>query len=416
MELNASQFKSYLDHNGPGPEALAGAPFIQFFYLLRALQIPVSITEWLTLCQALDQGHALSSINVFYHLARAILVKSETYYDQYDQAFVACFGHIKTDIEITEEVLDWLSDPLTRLALDEEELARLKKLPLDELRRLFEERLKEQTERHDGGGRWIGTGGTSPFGHSGANPAGVRIGGPGGGGMAVQVAAERRFRNYRTDMALDIRQIKVALKRLRHFRRIGPEDELDLEATIDETCKNAGEIELVFGRSRKNTVKVCLIMDSGGSMTPFSEMVSRLFSAAHQMSHFKDLKHYYFHNCIYQDLFTDIWSSERVPTAQVLKNLDSDYKVILVGDAHMAPSELMSPGGAIDYYYHNDIPGIEWLKRVADHFRHTVWLNPIARQRLWVHPTIRAIGRIFPMFEMTIDGLDEAVKALMVKR
>ncbi|MBW1713729.1 MAG: VWA domain-containing protein, partial [Deltaproteobacteria bacterium] len=358
----------------------------------------------------------LSSLNVFYYLARALLVKSETYYDQYDQAFSACFGKIKTRPEITDEVLEWLQDPLNRLSLDPEELERLQRMDLDELRRLFEERLREQTERHDGGGRWIGTGGTSPFGHSGAHPAGIRIGGPGGGGRAIQVAAERRFRNYRTDVTLDVRQIKVALKRLRHFQRTGPEDELDLEATIDETCKNAGEIELIFGRARKNTVKVCLMMDSGGSMTPFAHLVNRLFSAAHQMAHFKDLKYFYFHNCIYQDLYADIYNSKSMPTAQVLANLDSDYKLILVGDAHMSPSELFSKGGAIDYYYHNEQPGIEWLQRTADHFRYAVWLNPITRRQLWVHPTIKAVGRIFPMFEMTVDGLEEAVKALMVRR
>jgi len=414
--LNAGQLRDRIRQSGPGPEALSGALFLEFFYLLRALKVPVSITEWLTLTEALDKGHALSSLNVFYHLARALLVKSETFYDQFDQAFVACFGHLKTDIEITEEVLDWLKDPLNRLALDEEELARLKALPLDELRRLFEERLKEQTERHDGGGRWIGTGGTSPFGHGGANPAGLRLGGPGGGGMAIQVAAERRFRNYRTDVVLDIRQIKVALKRLRHLKPVGPQDELDLEETIDQTCRNAGEIELIFGRARKNTVKVCLLMDSGGSMVPYSDLVSRLFSAAHQMSHFKDLQHYYFHNCIYQELYTDIWNSESIPTAKVLANLDSDYKVILVGDAHMAPSELMSVGGAIDYYYHNEQPGIYWLKRVAEHFRHSIWLNPITTPQLYVHPTIKAIGRIFPMFMLTLDGLEEGVKKLIVKR
>jgi len=156
-------------------------------------------------------------------------------------------------------------------------------------------------------------------------------------------------------------------------------------------------------------------MDSGGSMAPFSDLVNRLFSAAHQMSHFKDLKHYYFHNCVYQDLYEDIYNSESLPTAKALTNLDSDYKLIMVGDAHMAPSELASAGGAIDYYYHNDLPGIEWLSRLADHFHHAVWLNPITLRRLWVHPTIKAIGRIFPMFELSVDGLDQAVRALRVK-
>lgn len=390
--------------------------FLNFFYLLRRFKVPVSITEWLTLMEALNRGFALSSLDAFYYLSRAILVKSETWYDQFDQAFYNAFGKIKTDAEITDDVLEWLKDPRNRLVLDEAELAKLKQYDLETLRAMFEQRLNEQDERHDGGGKWIGTGGTSPFGHSGAHPAGVRIGGPGGGGMAVQVAEERRFRNYRTDITLDVRQMKVALKRLRHFKNDGPEDELDLKETIDKTCRNAGEIELVFGRARRNQAKVCLLMDSGGSMSPYAELVNRLFSAAHQTTHFKDLKHFYFHNCVYQDLYEDIWNSDSTPTASLISNLDPDYKLIMVGDAHMAPSELVSRGGAIDYWYHNDIPGIEWLQRLADHFRYAVWLNPITRQRLWVHPTIKAVGRIFPMYELTLDGLEQAIKSLMVRK
>ncbi len=390
--------------------------FLDFFYALKKHKVPVSLTEWLTLMEALDQGHALSSLDVFYHLARALLVKSETYYDQYDQAFAACFGGVLTDPAVTDQVMAWLEDPLTRPAMDPELLAALNAMSLEELRRLFEERLREQKERHDGGGRWIGTGGFSPFGHSGVHPGGVRVGGAGGGGMAAQVAAARRFRNYRTDVTLDVRQIKVALKRLRNLSRVGPEDELDLEASVEKTCRDGGEIELVFGRSRKNTVKVCLVMDTGGSMTPHAALVDRLFSAAHQMTHFKDLRAFYFHNCVYQDLYLDIYNSRAVPTADVLANLDADYRLIMVGDAHMSPSELFTPGGAIDYGYHNERPGIEWLDRLADHFRHAVWLNPLKRQPIWVHPTIKAVGRVFPMFEMTVDGLEEAVRALMVRK
>lgn len=389
--------------------------FLNFFYSLKRFKVPVSPTEWLVLMEALDRGFALSSLNVFYYLARALLVKSESYYDQYDQAFSAVFGDIQTDEKITEEVLDWLNNPLNRLDLDPEQLAALQRLSLEELRDLFNQRLREQTERHDGGNRWIGTGGTSPFGQGGAHPDGLRIGQAGGGQMAAQVAAERRFRNYRTDVTLDVRQIKVALKRLRNFRRIGPEDELDLEETIDRTCRNAGDIELIFGRSRKNTVKVCLMMDSGGSMSPFAHLVNRLFSAAHQMSHFKDLKYFYFHNCVYQDLFDDIYTSKSTPTGKILANLDADYKLILIGDAHMASSELFSVGGAIDYWYHNEIPGIYWLKRLSDHFHHAVWINPIPK-RAWFHPTIKAVSGVFPMHEMTVDGLEEAVRTLMVRR
>ena len=210
-----------------------------------------------------------------------------------------------------------------------------------------------------------------------------------------------------------MRQIKVALKRLRQFAREGPEDELDLDATIDKTCKNAGEIDLVFARERRNTVKVLLMMDSGGSMTPWASLVNRLFSAAHQMSHFRDFKAYYFHNCIYQDIFTDIYTSDSEPTENLIKNLSPDYKVILVGDGYMAPSELFSVGGAIDYYYHNDKPGIVWLQRIADHFRHCVWLNPMP-ERAWFHNTISQVARVFPMFPLTLDGLEDAVQKLVV--
>ena len=388
--------------------------FLNLFYTLRQLKVPVSITEWMTLMEALSQNHADSSLTRFYFVARSILIKSETYFDQFDQAFAHVFKDAELAPDIREEIMDWLADPINRLELPEEEMAKLKQYDLDELRELLEQRLKEQNERHDGGGKWIGTGGTSPFGHSGAHPAGIRIGGPGGGGRAVQIAAQRKFRNYRTDVQLDVRQIKVALKSLRQFAREGPEDELNLEGTIDKTCREGGDISLVFQRERKNTVKVLLLMDSGGSMTPYARLVDRLFSAAHQMTHFRSLKAYYFHNCIYQDVFKDIYTSDSVPTAELLSNLSTDYKVILVGDAFMSPSELVSVGGAIDYYYHNDQPGIEWLKRIADHFRYTTWLNPMP-ERAWFHPTIAAIQKLFPMFPLTVDGLEEAVRALTVK-
>ncbi|RJX33841.1 MAG: VWA domain-containing protein [Desulfarculus sp.] len=388
--------------------------FIDLFYTLKSLKVPVSITEWMTLMQALDEGYAKSSLTAFYYLARAILIKSEAFYDQYDQAFAHVFKDAELPADIRQEILDWLADPQNRLELPPEELERLQKLDLEDLRRELEKRLAEQKERHDGGSRWIGTGGTSPFGHSGAHPSGIRIGGPGGGGMAVQVAAERRFRNYRTDVTLDVRQIKLALKKLRQFAKEGPEDWLDLDETIDQTCRNAGEIELVFTRERKNTVKVLLLMDSGGSMNPYARLVDRLFSAAHQMTHFRDLKAYYFHNCVYQDVYQDMYNSVSLPTGGLLHNLSQDYKVILVGDAFMSPSELLSAGGAIDYYYHNDTPGLDWLERIADHFRYCVWLNPMP-ERAWMHPTISTISKVFPMFPLTLDGLDDAIKALMVR-
>ncbi|MCL5959236.1 MAG: VWA domain-containing protein [Chloroflexi bacterium] len=390
--------------------------FVDFFFTLRKHKVPVSLLEWMTLMEALDRGYAFSSLTNFYHLARSILVKSETHYDAYDVAFKEYFEGIETPEEISDQVLDWLNDPVRRLELSPEQLARLDRMSFEELLKTLEERLREQKERHDGGSKWIGTGGTSPFGHSGRNPSGIRIGNISlGGRSALQVASERSFRNYRSDVVLDVRQMKVALKRLRHLARTGPKDQLALPETIDATCQNAGELEFIWESERRNRVKVLLIMDVGGSMDPFATLCSRLFTAAHSATHFKDFKYYYFHNCIYGNLYPDIERRRPVGTDHVLKTLDPDYKLILVGDAQMAPSELTYRNGAIDYWDMNDTPGIVWLQKIADHFTHRVWLNPESSTQ-WEHPTVYAIGKLFPMFELTLDGLDRAVRQLVVNK
>ncbi len=388
--------------------------FTDFFYILRKRKVPVSVTEWMTLMEALAKG-CITNLDEFYYLARAILVKSEAYYDHYDVAFQEYFNGIDTPAEILEQILEWLKDPLDRMTLTEEEQALLDRMDFDELIKEFEKRLKEQTEQHDGGGYWIGRGGTSPFGHSGYHPAGIRIGGESRGKHAIQIAQERRFRNYRNDLILDVRQIKMALLGLRQLSRIGPEDELDLEETIDATSKNAGEIELVWTRSRKNAVKVLLLMDVGGSMEPFALLCSQLFSAAHSSSHFKDFQYFYFHNCIYDNLYRDIERQEAISTDYLLRTMEPDYKLLLVGDARMSPWELMERYGAINYYERNEMPGIVWLKRIAEHFTHSVWVNP-DNPRFWIHPTIQMIAKMFPMFELTLDGLGQAVKKLVVKK
>ena len=388
--------------------------FADFFYILRKRKVPVSVTEWMTLMEALAKG-CITNLDEFYYLARAILVKSEAYYDHYDVAFQEYFNGIDTPAEILEQILEWLKDPLNRMTLTEEEQALLDRMDFDELIKEFEKRLKEQTEQHDGGGYWIGRGGTSPFGHSGYHPAGIRIGGESRGRHAIQIAQERRFRNYRNDLTLDVRQIKMALLGLRQLSRIGPEDELDLEETIDATSKNAGEIELVWTRSRKNAVKVLLLMDVGGSMEPFALLCSQLFSAAHSSSHFKDFQYFYFHNCIYDNLYRDIERQEAISTDYLLRTMEPDYKLLLVGDARMSPWELMERYGAINYYERNEMPGIVWLKRIAEHFTHSVWVNP-DNPRFWIHPTIQMIAKMFPMFELTLDGLGQAVKKLVVKK
>jgi len=345
-------------------------------------------------------------------MARSILVKNEIFYDRYDIAFLDTFGGIETTDEMLEEILAGLKK-VKELKLTEEEKRQIEQLNLDEVLRNFEEQLKQgHYKNHVGGNKAIGTGGRSTQGAWGYNPAGIRIGqGESRHRRAVQIAEKRTFRNYSSDVTLDTRQMRVALSHLRSLLPMGQGEKLDLKQTIDRTCKNAGEIELVWETKEKKSAKVMLLMDVGGSMTPFSELVERLFSAAAgQISRFK---HYYFHNCFYQDLWTDMERNQSVSTMEVIKSEDSDYKVIIVGDAEMAPSELTWVNGAIDYWYHNDTPGIVWMQRFKEKFKDTIWLNPLPK-RTWdyVH-SIRMIRDVFPMFELTLDGLDEGVKYLM---
>ncbi len=389
--------------------------FLAFFYALRARGVPVTPREWLTLMEALAQGLARSDTVRLYHLARAICVKSEHLYDAYDEAWLEVFRGVEAPAAIRDDILDWLKDPILPRVPNEEELAMLEALDLDTLREELEKRLLEQRERHDGGDRWIGTGGTSPFGHGGVRPGGVRIGGPGGGGMAAQIAAKRRFRAYRTDQVLDTRQIGVALRKLRRFAREGARMEVDLEGTIHATARNAGDITVVQRPERNSHLQVLLLMDSGGSMTPYSRLVSRLFSAASRASHFERLVAAYFHNCVYEHVYRDLAHWDAQPVEELLHTLDRSVKLILVGDACMAPSELTSRWGAIDYGHFNDLSGISWLRRLAEHFERAVWLNPM-RLPLWNHPTVDRIGDVFPMFELTVDGIEQAMGHLSGRR
>lgn len=383
----------------------------QFFYKLREYRVPVSITEWMTFMEALSKGLAYSDLNTFYSLSRSLLVKDVAYYDTFDQVFANIFRDADISPSLKKEIEDWLQNPIEFPALSEDEIKMLEEMDFETLKEEFEKRLKEQAERHDGGNRWIGTGGTSPFGHGGVNPAGIRVGGTGGGHSAVQIATLRRFRNYRTDQVLDVRHMKVALKKLRALERLGAPDELDLDESIDQTCKNAGELELIFRPERKNRLKLLLLMDAGGSMEPHARLVNRLFSAANQLSHFKEFKFYYFHNCVYEEVFSDIYMDERVATGKLFSELDGNWRVIFVGDAAMSPYELMAKHGAIYYYHRNEIPGIEWLRRFNDHFRKTIWINPMQERHWWAN-TIRMIQALFPMYPLTINGLEEAVGAL----
>jgi uncharacterized protein len=388
--------------------------FTPFYYKLKEKKLPVSITEWMILMEALSKG-CINNLNEFYYLARAILVKSETHFDQYDVAFQEYFNGIAPPIEVTDELLTWLTDPKNRPQLTPEQIAAIQQMDLDQLLKEFEKRLQEQKERHDGGNYWIGTGGTSPFGHSGYNPRGILVGGPGGMHSAVRIAEARYFRNYRSDVTLDVRQIKVALKQLRQLNRIGLEDELDLDKTVDATCKNAGELEFKWKRPRKNSVKLLLIMDAGGSMEPYAELCSQLFSAANSLSHFKAFKYYYFHNCPYDVLYPDIQQRKGETMENIIKTRDADYKVIFVGDASMAWSELFDQYGDIYFHGYQKMSGFDRLKQLKSHFSHCVWLNPESASKQ-IYPTAQAIAKLFPMYDLTVDGLNLAVKKLMTKR
>src|SRR5438094_1209932 len=394
--------------------------FLDLFYGLRNAGVPVAIQEWQTFLRALEQGLHGSSLLRFYHLGRACLVKSETYFDAYDRVFARGFRGVEGAFgeEVTAEILEWLRDPKNFPNLSPEQLAELERLSSEELMRRFLETLEKQTERHDGGDRWIGTGGKSPFGHGGQHPSGIRVGGPGVGRSAMKAAAERRFRDYRTDRILDVRSIKVSLRRLRQLTRLGEATELDLDQTIDETCRNAGEIELVFRPPRRNNVRLLLLMDVGGTMDPYVEPMSQLLTALHDERGLRAFEPYYFHNCVYESVYTRarMLRADAVPTADLLRRLDERWKVVLVGDAMMNPAELLQPNGNIDPRRHSKTPSIAWLHRIVEHFDRAVWVNPEPTTEWDFVQTTKIIRRLFPMFPLTVDGITEAVQALVGAR
>jgi len=386
-------------------------PFTEFLFFLRSAGLKVASMEWLAFLDAVVRGHTRGSVTGLYHVARALLVKRERDLDLFDRAFASYFEGIEHTFSVDDELLKWLEQPHPMRALTDEERAMLAALDLDALREKFEERLREQKERHDGGNRFIGTGGTSPFGHGGEHPTGVRVGGSGGQRTAVQVAGDRRFENLRTDRTLDIRQMNLALRRLRRLARQEGAFELDLDGTIDKTAKGGGEIDLVFRRPRTNKLRVLLLVDVGGSMDPHADLVERLFSAAHQQKHFKSFEAYSFHNCVYETLYTDISRGRGKRTSDVLKNVDEKWTTILVGDAWMSPFELTHASGAVHYGHRNAVAGIEWLRRIRLKTPKSVWLNP-EPPRMWHAQSIALVRSVFPMYELTMDGLNEAIDVL----
>jgi len=386
--------------------------FINLFHALRRQGVPVTFDEWLALQEALGEDLAGGSLTRFYHLARATLVKTEAHFDRFDRAFLDCFSHIGSEEGLLRRIEERLAKA-PPLGLTDEEKRLVEALELDEVRKGFLDRLRNQDDRpHTGGKQAVGTHGRSPYGAWGYNPAGVRLGqDESRHRRAVQIAERRSFRNYRDDVALDVRGMKTALGLIRQAVREGPKECLDVEGTVRATCRNAGELEFVWERARRKRIKLLLLMDAGGTMEPHAELVERLFSAAKDVV--KDLRSYYFHNCVYQDLYTDIRQMRSVPTRKVLEAVPGDYKVIFVGDASMAPGELLHPNGAIDFWYENDRPGIDWLTDIRNRFSSAVWLNPDPARWWDGTPTVRMVRALFPMFELTLEGVRAGARALM---
>ncbi len=387
---------------------------IDFFYTLREAQLPVSVKEYLTLVEALRERVIAPSVDEFYYLARLTLIKDERYFDKFDQAFAAYFhGAAKLTETAFDVPPEWLKKRLQR-EFTAEEKARIEAMGgLDKLMERLKQLFDEQKGRHEGGSKWIGTGGTSPFGHGGYNPEGVRIGGESAGNRtAVKVWEARGYRDYDDQVEIGTRNIKVALRRLRRFAREGAAEELDLPDTIRSTAANAGWLDLKMVPERHNTVKVLMLLDVGGSMDDHIKQTEELFSAA--KAEFKHLEFYYFHNCIYDHLWKNNRRRhvERIATWDVLHRFTSDYKLIFVGDATMSPYEVLQPGGSVEY--NNPEAGAVWLRRLADQFPHHAWLNP-EPQGLWEYRQSIAIIRQLlgdRMYPLTLAGLETAMRTL----
>ncbi len=387
---------------------------LDFFDGLRKAGLPVSIKELLTLLETLEKHVAFASINDFYYLSRTCMVKDESNYDKFDRAFALYFEELESLDDFLEALIpeDWLRSEFEK-SLSEEEKAKIESLGgLEKLIEEFKKRLKEQQGKHEGGNKWIGTQGTSPFGNDGYNPEGVRVGGEGKQKKALKVWEKREYANLDDSVELGTRNIKVALRRLRKFTRVGSEDELDLDDTIRCTAKNAGLLDIKMVPEKRNAVKVLIFFDAGGSMDPYVKVCEELFSAAR--TEFKHLEYFYFHNMLYDYVWKDNFRrfQEKTDTYDVFHKYASDYKVIFIGDASMSPYEIESAGGSVEYY--NKESGASWMERLTDIYDKVVWLNPV-REDYWEHtPTIQRVrelveGRMFPL---TLGGLDEGMTLL----
>lgn len=393
--------------------------FIPFFYTLKEQGVPVSPTAFLTLHRAMNLG-LVQSLEDFYTTTRAVLIKSEKYFDLYDQVFNHIFAGAEL-VDWDEEGLEllahslldeWLSNPkqlADALGIDEKEM---QSMSPQELLEYFKKRLRDQDGRHDGGSKWIGTGGTSPVGHSGYHPGGLRVGGQSRNRTALKIAGERRYRDYSLHQPLTRGTVGEALKRLRNLVPQGPKDRLNVDETVYNTTRNGGEIEFVFERSVVDKLKVVLAIDNGGwSMDPYVQLVQTLFEYAR--SQFKDLKTYFFHNTVYDLLWEDPARYRKPVPVTRFNGFDPDTRLIIVGDASMAPYELMATDGSIYAFERSGRPSIEQLRYLAETFPHSVWLNPIPGSHWQYTRTIHLIGSVFPMFELSLDGLEKAVQHLM---
>ncbi|MGJ7916893.1 vWA domain-containing protein [Massilia sp. LXY-6] len=385
---------------------------IGFFFALRDAKVPVTIKEFLTLLEALQKDVIAPSLDAFYYLSRLTLVKDEAHFDKFDKAFGLYFKGIEAVFDAKAKIpLDWLIKRLER-ELTPEQKAELQKLGYDKLMARLQQLLDEQKERHEGGSKWIGTGGTSPFGNGGTNPEGIRIGGKGGNRTAVKVWEQRTYKDYDSERELGVRNIKVALRRLRRFARTGAAEELALDDTIRSTANNAGWLDIKMQPERRNRIKVLMLLDVGGTMDDHIERTEELFSAA--KTEFKNMEFFYFHNCVYDYLWKNNRrrSTERFPTWDVLRKYPPDTRVIFVGDATMSPYEVLAPGGSVEY--NNEEAGAEWLARFCNAFPKFAWLNP-EPENLWQYrQSISIIRQIMNhrMFPITIDGLERAMRLL----
>ncbi len=387
---------------------------IDFFYQLKDAKVPVSIKEFLTLLEALDKRVISGSLNDFYYLARTCLVKDEKHFDKFDKAFGSYFKGVESLGELlTAEIPDdWLRKEFERF-LSEEDKKALEAMGWDKLMETFKERLKEQKERHAGGNKWIGTGGTSPFGANGYNPTGIRIGQEQSRHRkAIKVWDQREFKNFDDQVQLGTRNIKVALRRLRQFAREGAPEVLDLDDTIRATANNAGYLDIKMVPQLHNKVKVLLFFDVGGSMDDHIRSCEELFSAA--KTEFKHLEYFYFHNCVYESVWKDNKRrhNERMSTYDVMHTYGPDYKLIFVGDATMSPYEIVYPNGSVEH--NNAEAGQVWIQRLLEHYGSAIWLNPVAEMYWDYTESLHMIKQLMQdrMYPLTLEGLDRAIRRL----